>query len=378
MTPPPPLPFLPAHVQKIKNSNTRVHNALSRVACKHRLLLTGTPIENNAHELLTLLSFLMPKLFAHAGSKGTQLAALFRGLDRCAEDERGPRVAKVQRLMRPFVLRRLKADVLFSQLPPKTEEVARVPMPAQQRMVYEETLKRIACENKTRLELWAQRKQVDEPAGRHVGELAEPGGKRESGSGLEGGSWIASAFTELRKAAQHPLLLQRHYRDKLPKVAHALWCEGHFGDKCSEETVLEHVKSMSDLDIHLSCKSYSALRSLCLPAAAFFTSAKAAKLAEMLPSLFEQGHRALIFSQVRRNVPDSSSSMQLKLQRIVLEASEAGGAGGCSPGIGPFYIPALPTANFSSACLGHSLVTTWPHFRLSIGGARYRTLFAAP
>jgi SWI/SNF-related matrix-associated actin-dependent regulator 1 of chromatin subfamily A len=264
------------------------------------LLLTGTPVENNAQELLTLLSFLAPKLFAHAGSKGTQLAALFRGLDKCAEEERGPRVAKVQRLMRPFVLRRLKADVLL-ELPPKTEEVARVPMPAGQRAIYDETLTRIARENQTRLELWAQRKQGDEHAGRLGGELAEAAGQRESGSGLEGGSWIASAFTELRKAAQHPLLLQRHYRDQLPKVAHALWCEGHFGDKCSEDTVLEHVKSMSDLDIHLSCKSYSALRSLCLPAAAFFASAKAAKLAAMLPTLFEQGHRALIFSQVRRN-----------------------------------------------------------------------------
>jgi SWI/SNF-related matrix-associated actin-dependent regulator 1 of chromatin subfamily A len=314
-----------AHLKKIKNANTRVHSALSRVACTHRLLLTGTPVENNAQELLTLLSFLVPKLFAHAGSKGTQLAALFRGLDRCAEDERAPRVAKVQRLMRPFVLRRLKADVLL-ELPPKTEEVARVPMPAQQRAVYDETVKRIARENQTRLQLWAQRKQLGEPAGRLQDELAEPASTRES-SGWEGGSWIASAFTELRKAAQHPLLLQRHYRDQLHKVAHALWCEGHFGDKCSEETVLEHVKSMSDLDIHLSCKSYSALRSLCLPAAAFFTSAKTAKLAEMLPSLFEQGHRALIFSQVRRSVPDSSggshskscdASCLLPLKRVVL------------------------------------------------------------
>mmetsp|Transcript_11755 Transcript_11755/g.32324 ORF Transcript_11755/g.32324 Transcript_11755/m.32324 type:complete len:793 (-) Transcript_11755:13-2391(-) len=284
-------------LQKIKNSRTHVHSAISRIACAHRVLLTGTPVENNAQELLTLLSFLAPKLFAQRGSKGSQLASLFRSLDRCDEDERAPKVAKVQRIMRPFVLRRLKADVLL-ELPPKTEEVARVQMPPEQRAEYDATMARITRENSKRLEIWARRKQADRAHG--LGRVDELNQDEDSSMVADGSSWITSAFTELRKAAQHPLLLQRHYSDKLHKVANALHCEGHFGDSCSYDTVLEHVKSMSDLDIHLCCKAYSALRPLCLSSDAFLASAKARKLAKMLPKLIEEGHRALIFSQVMK------------------------------------------------------------------------------
>ena len=53
--------------QQIKNSESARNKHLSAVEADHRLLLTGTPVENSPRELLTLLSFLMPRLFGAPG-----------------------------------------------------------------------------------------------------------------------------------------------------------------------------------------------------------------------------------------------------------------------------------------------------------------------
>ena len=55
--------------QQIKNSESRRYKNLTAVRSSHRLLLTGTPIENSPRELLSLLAFLMPSTFA--SSSGT-------------------------------------------------------------------------------------------------------------------------------------------------------------------------------------------------------------------------------------------------------------------------------------------------------------------
>ena len=142
--------------------------------------------------------------------------------------------------MRPFVLRRLKQEVL-SALPPKTEEVAVVRMPPAQGAAYSETVARIAAQQRETLERWARRKAADRA------EL--DAGCEEEVDGRDRG-WIASAFTDLRKAAQHPLLLLRHYRPLLPRIAHALHCEGAFGDECTSEMVLSELETWSDIQVH--------------------------------------------------------------------------------------------------------------------------------
>ncbi|EOD21430.1 hypothetical protein EMIHUDRAFT_241187 [Emiliania huxleyi CCMP1516] len=257
--------------QKLKNDKSNVHQNVSKVEACHRLLLTGTPVENNPAELLTLLSFVAPRLFTASG-KGSRasLSALFSSVGKGDGVACAPKVAK---------------EVL-SALPPKTEEVAVVRMPPAQGAAYSETVARIAAQQRETLERWARRKAADRA------EL--DAGCEEEVDGRDRG-WIASAFTDLRKAAQHPLLLLRHYRPLLPRIAHALHCEGAFGDECTSEMVLSELETWSDIQVHLNCKAYSALRSLCLPSASLLGSAKAQKLASLLPPL--EGHRALIFSQ---------------------------------------------------------------------------------
>lgn len=65
--------FDEAHM--LKNMNTQRYENLIRINAKHRILLTGTPLQNNLLELMSLLIFVMPKMF---GEKANDLKNLFQ------------------------------------------------------------------------------------------------------------------------------------------------------------------------------------------------------------------------------------------------------------------------------------------------------------
>ncbi|KAJ1621550.1 SNF2 family N-terminal domain-containing protein [Pavlovales sp. CCMP2436] len=105
---------------RIKNERTIQYERLRHVRCQRKLLLTGTPLQNNMHELWALMHFLHPALFAHAEVFDSAF-----DLNRQTVDEEV--LHKVHELLGTFVLRRVKADVLRS-LPKKTEVRLYVPM----------------------------------------------------------------------------------------------------------------------------------------------------------------------------------------------------------------------------------------------------------
>ncbi len=116
--------------QVIKNARAKVAQALRGLDARHRLCLTGTPLENNLAELWAQFDFLMPGVLGDARSFGQ----VFRGpIERGGDDAR--RQALVARI-RPFILRRTKATVA-SELPPKTEVVHAVEIEGAQRDLYE-------------------------------------------------------------------------------------------------------------------------------------------------------------------------------------------------------------------------------------------------
>lgn len=98
---------------------------------RHRLLLTGTPLQNNIHELWALLNFLLPEAFSSADDFTSWFA----------EDEIGDEglVQRLHTILRPFLLRRLKADV-EQGIPPKTEMKIYVSLSQMQRVVYKDVL----------------------------------------------------------------------------------------------------------------------------------------------------------------------------------------------------------------------------------------------
>lgn len=119
---------------RIKNENSLLSRVVRTFNSEHRLLITGTPLQNNLHELWALLNFLVPQLF-HSSD---DFAEWFNVED---PSMRGEIVARLHRLLRPFLLRRLKSEVEHSLLP-KIETKLFVGMTAMQKQWYKKILER--------------------------------------------------------------------------------------------------------------------------------------------------------------------------------------------------------------------------------------------
>ena len=116
--------------QNIKNASTHAAQVVSQLQTRHRLCLSGTPMENHLGEIWSLFHFLMP------GFLGSQKR--FGGLFRTPIEKLGDpaRLAQLRARITPFMLRRTKA-LVAAELPPKVETVMRVELSGQQADLYE-------------------------------------------------------------------------------------------------------------------------------------------------------------------------------------------------------------------------------------------------
>ncbi|QLG09887.1 DEAD/DEAH box helicase [Deinococcus sp. D7000] len=133
--------------QNIKNNKTAAAKAAGSLDARHRLCLTGTPLENHLGELWSQFNFLSPGLLHDEKT--------FRELYRTPIEKRGDasRRAALAARVRPFILRREKRDVA-RELPPKTEIPVRVTLDGDQRDLYETV--RVTMESRVREELQAR------------------------------------------------------------------------------------------------------------------------------------------------------------------------------------------------------------------------------
>lgn len=116
--------------QNIKNANTHAAQVASALNTRHRLCLSGTPMENHLGEIWSLFHFLMP------GFLGSQkrFTELFRNpIEKQGNPER---LAQLRARVTPFMLRRSKALVAH-ELPPKVETVLRIELSGKQADLYE-------------------------------------------------------------------------------------------------------------------------------------------------------------------------------------------------------------------------------------------------
>ena len=104
--------------QRIKNDQSVLSQNLRQFKTRNRILLTGTPLQNNLKELWSLLNFLMPKLF-ESSDDFNDLFVLNEG-DKDDPKQQEKIIKQIHRLLRPFMLRRLKVDVEHN-LPTKKE-----------------------------------------------------------------------------------------------------------------------------------------------------------------------------------------------------------------------------------------------------------------
>jgi SWI/SNF-related matrix-associated actin-dependent regulator of chromatin subfamily A member 5 len=121
---------------RVKNENSKLSKVVREFKVEHRLLITGTPLQNNLHELWALLNFLLPDVFSDAEDFDTWFNV---------DEEEGQEnvIKKLHTILRPFLLRRLKSDVEHS-LPPKIETKLYVGLSEMQREWYMRVLHRDA------------------------------------------------------------------------------------------------------------------------------------------------------------------------------------------------------------------------------------------
>ena len=122
--------------QYIKNHGTQVAKAVKEIRSEFRLALTGTPVENRLSELWSIFDFLMPGfLYSYEKfRKEIELPAV--------QYSNSDAMERLQKMIRPFVLRRLKRDVL-KDLPDKLEKDMFSPLESEQKELYEAHTERL-------------------------------------------------------------------------------------------------------------------------------------------------------------------------------------------------------------------------------------------
>jgi superfamily II DNA or RNA helicase len=122
--------------QHIKNRATQNSQAAKQIKARHKLVLTGTPMENSVSDLWSIMDFLMPGyLGSHESFRHNYELPISRG----GKEGESAQV-KLRRKLHPFLLRRLKTEVA-KDLPPKIQKVTSCVLTPDQRMVYNELLK---------------------------------------------------------------------------------------------------------------------------------------------------------------------------------------------------------------------------------------------
>ncbi|KAI6022553.1 SNF2 family N-terminal domain-containing protein, partial [Pisolithus marmoratus] len=169
---------------RMKNTQSKLSQTLSQYYhSRYRLILTGTPLQNNLPELWSLLNFVLPKIFNSVKSFDEWFNTPFANSGtgdkiELNEEEALLIIRRLHKVLRPFLLRRLKKDV-ESELPDKVEKVIKVRMSALQSQLYKQVKK--------------------------YKMIADGKDQKGKTGGVKG---LSNELMQLRKICQHPFLFE--------------------------------------------------------------------------------------------------------------------------------------------------------------------------
>jgi len=253
----------------LKNSKSAGYEAFMRIPSQFRLLLTGTPLQNNLKELTSLLGFILPSLFR---DHSQDLEAIFSHKAKTNNDSHAAllsdqRIARAKSMMTPFVLRRKKHQVL-KHLPAKTRRIEYCELSSTQSELYHK-------EKAKALRIIAAR-----------------------AAGEKTGNETTNVMMALRKASIHPLLFRRVYNDQLlAKMSKAIVKEDQFRES-NVDFVYQDMEVMTDMELHRLCEANPrTMTPYLLRNDEWMDSGKVNKFASLLQRYKEDGDRVLVFSQ---------------------------------------------------------------------------------
>ncbi|GJJ14210.1 hypothetical protein Clacol_008472 [Clathrus columnatus] len=122
---------------RLKNMDCKLIREIKKYDSANRLILTGTPLQNNLTELWSLLNFILPDIFTDLDSF-QEWFNISTAENALPTEQSAHIISKLHDILKPFLLRRLKADV--DSLPPKKEYVLYAPLSERQRAVYDAIL----------------------------------------------------------------------------------------------------------------------------------------------------------------------------------------------------------------------------------------------
>ncbi|KAM9560254.1 uncharacterized protein ACWYII_017928 isoform 2-T3 [Salvelinus alpinus] len=123
--------------QNIKNFKSQRWQSLLNFNSQRRLLLTGTPLQNSLMELWSLMHFLMPHVFQSHREFKEWFSNPLTGMIEGSQEYNEGLVKRLHKVLRPFLLRRIKVDV-EKQMPKKYEHVVRCRLSKRQRFLYDD------------------------------------------------------------------------------------------------------------------------------------------------------------------------------------------------------------------------------------------------
>ncbi|MCJ1250481.1 hypothetical protein MMC30_007709 [Trapelia coarctata] len=317
---------------RMKNKNCRLIKELKQYHDTNRLLITGTPLQNNITELWSLLNYLMPDIFSdfqNFESIFDFASIIDKNLDKeeLVKQRKSKFVVALHEILRPFLLRRVKTDV-ESDLPKKREYILYAPLTPPQKELYQQIKK------------GTSRAYLEQQAVDRINQQASVTSSRSSSLSLKRKaiSGVSTPYKSAKSSRASTPVSSRSVNSGSRSKKRKSYKEAGDEDKLSDDEFLKGLQESSegeDMDeedlqkaelaktIELAKKEISAkklqnpimqLRLVCNSPHTFYwpwtptetpdstlitSSGKLLMLDRLVPYLFAKSHKVLIFSQFK-------------------------------------------------------------------------------